>query len=89
MKRIFEVHFEGTAVIELDEHVIDVVDDEWRLHLYDLNTPQEIAEHIGYNLVINQARLSHLDGWADQPNENAKIIESPDWEIDAYEVRNE
>lgn len=78
-KRIFEIEIQATAIIELDDRVIDVVDDEWRSQLYDLFTPEDIAKHIAYNLLINKWGLSTLDGWADQPDENAKVIDEPDW----------
>ena len=74
-KRRFEVSFAFDAIIELDDKVIDVVDDEWRSQLYDLHTPEDIAEHIAFNLVINCGRLSMLDGWADQPDDNAEMID--------------
>lgn len=73
-KRKFRVTFEGDAVIELDDAVINQVDDEWRKHLYDLNTPTEIAEHIAFNFVCNHASLSQLDGWANLPDDFARII---------------
>lgn len=52
-KRTFELEFTGTATIELDDAVIDAVDDDWRAVFYQLHTPEEIARHVGYNLVIN------------------------------------
>ncbi len=73
-KRQFKIEFAGTATIELDDQVIDVVDDEWRSSLYNLHTPEEIAEHIAYNFIFNIDRLSSLDGWADQPDSNARLI---------------
>lgn len=76
----FTVVFEVTAEIELDEQVISVVDDEWRSALYPLNDDEDIAEHIAYNFVRNNARLSQLDGWADQPDSNAKLI-NEDWKV--------
>jgi hypothetical protein len=72
------------AWIELDQAVIDAVDDNWREMFYDIHTPEEIAAHIAYNMVINNLKLSQLDGWADQPNSNAKILEWPD--LDAYDI---
>lgn len=78
-KRLFRVRWDVEAEVELDDHVIDVVDDEWRSYLYDLNTPGEIAEHVANNL-IRGARLSILDGWADQPDTNARIIDV-DWDF--------
>lgn len=69
-KRTFHVEFSGT--LELDDSVIDAVDDEWRAALYQLNTPEEIAEHIAYNLARG-ADLTQLDGWADQSDDKAKL----------------
>jgi hypothetical protein len=91
VKRKFHVGFgdRGSIVIELDEKVISVVDDVWRSQLYDLHTSEEIAAHIAANLVKG-FRLSRLDGWADQPDENARIIENnlippEDLEVDYVE----
>jgi hypothetical protein len=78
-KRKFEIEMTVTATIELDNEVIDVVDDKWRSQLYNLRTPEEIARHIAYNMVANQANLSSIDGWADQSDDNAKFIVFPQW----------
>ncbi len=79
-KRLFEVEFTGMVVLELDDAVIDAVDDDWRKVLYDLQTPEEIADMVAFNLVINGYKLSGLDGWSNQPDENAKIVEDADWD---------
>jgi hypothetical protein len=93
--RIFEVDFDvygvyvDTATIQLDERVIDAVTDEWRSNFYNLHTPEEIAQHIAYNIVIHKWKLSDLDGWADMPDEYAKIMEWPNldqWETTAKEL---
>ena len=64
-----------TGIIEIDNHLIEMVDDEWRSVLYDLKTPEDIAAHLGYNFFVNGIRsLSRLDGWADQPDTMFKII---------------
>ena len=97
MKRKFNLHFsvysEGVdiAVIELDQQVFDAVDDEWRSMLYDLRTDKQIVEHVGYNLICNRIKLSQMDGWADQPNDNARVLVWPDlnqWDIEVYEITN-
>ena len=80
-KRRFRIEFTGGAMIELDDAVMDTVTDEWRSVFSNLHTVEDIAEYIGYNLVINNAHLSMLDGWADQPDDNAIVIEWPDWDI--------
>jgi hypothetical protein len=82
MKRKFRLEFSGAAIIELDQAVIDVVDDEWRKDLYNLRTPEQIAEMVGRCMVCNGWRLSAMDGWADQPDTNARIISGPDWETE-------
>jgi hypothetical protein len=86
-KRKFYIEFSGTAKIELDDAVIDVVDDQWRRDLYNLNTPEEIAGMIGRCMVLNGWSLHSMDGWTDQPDSNARIIYEPDWEIEAVEAR--
>jgi hypothetical protein len=84
MTRKFKVKIIVWGELQLDEAVIDVVDDEWRSSLYDLHTPEEIAEHVAHNLQRG-ARLSMLDGWADQNDMNA-IFDEYDWEVYAEEV---
>lgn len=86
-KRKFEITISGTGVIEIDDEVINVVDDAWREMLYELNTPEEIAEHLGYHLIINDAKLTQLDGWADMPNEYAEVKDYPQWEAQATEMK--
>ena len=88
-KRKFRIIFSGEAEIELDDAVIAVVDDEWRSYLYNLKTPEEIASHIGYNFIFNNARLSMLDGWADQPDSNVKYEGLDDLEIEAKELADD
>ena len=83
--RTFEIRIDCVAKIQLADEVIDAVDDEWRGYLYNLYTPDKIAAHIGYNLIANRIPLSHMDGWADQPDENAKVLEL-DWDVTACEV---
>lgn len=98
-KRRFRLSFgawggliDDSAVIELDDRVIEAVDDEWRAVFCDLHTPEDIAKHVGFNLIFNLAPLSSLDGWADQPDSNARVLHWPDWdclEIEAEEIRGE
>jgi len=80
MKHKFEVTFTVTAKIELDDDVITAVDSEWRSQFYNLDSINDIAEHIAYNL-LRGASLSRLDGWADQPDTNARLLDE-DWELD-------
>jgi hypothetical protein len=73
MSRTFEIKLTIYATLVLNDKVIDVVDDEWRDSLYNLYTPEDIAEHIGRNFILNADHLSSLDGWADQPDSNAHL----------------
>ncbi len=88
-KKRFRIEFTGEAVIELDDAVIDTVTDEWRSVFYNLRTVEDIAEHIGYNLVIRNRRLDQLDGWADISNELARIIELPEWKLFCIDMEEE
>lgn len=89
-KRVFEVTVKKTIMLELDDAVINAVinavDDEWRSQLYNLHEPEEIAEMIGRCMVLFGSDLSDLDGWADQPKENARILETVDEDVEAQEV---
>jgi hypothetical protein len=88
--RYFKVRVEGEAIIKLDQAVIDVVDDYWREWLYDLYTPEEIAAHVGANMICHNWPLHQMDGWADQPDENAQFEEYPSWEvIEVEELKND
>lgn len=66
-----EIKFDG--IIEINDDVINSIDDEWREMFYDLTTPQEIAEHIAFNIIVNNAGLSRLDGFANFPDEFENI----------------
>lgn len=66
-----DIHFEG--VIELDDRVTASVNENWRAFFYNLTTTQEIAEHIAYNMVVNDATLSRLDGFANLPDDYAVL----------------
>lgn len=81
MSRKFEVTIEITVLVELEDAVIEAVDDEWRSVFYSLHTPEAIAGHIAYNLAVNRWPLSSLDGWADQPDKNAKLLTFPEGEV--------
>lgn len=72
MTRKFEIEYTVRATIEVADQVIDVVDDEWRRDLYNLRTPEEIIEMVARNMIQGRS-LSELDGWADQPDNNAKL----------------
>ncbi len=73
--------------LELDDEVINRVDDEWRKALYDLRNESDIAEHIAYNLVMNNARLSQLDGWADMNDSQARATDTTlvEWNVDSID----
>lgn len=79
-KQRFNVKLMADAIIELDDAVIAAVDNDWRDQFYNLVTSQQVAKHVAYNLIVNNAKLSQLDGWADQPDENAKLI-TQEWEF--------
>lgn len=89
MKRKFEVEMRVLAVVELDDAVIEAVDDEWRSMFYKLHTPEDIAEHIAYNLIINKWPLSSLDGWANLPDDFAKLVEVECDLFEAVELKEE
>lgn len=68
--RVFEI----AVTFDIDDAVYAVVDDEWRSVFYDLNTKDEIADHIAFNLLRGRT-LSQLDGWANMPDSMARLID--------------
>ena len=66
-----DIHFKG--MIEIDDAVINNVDDSWRKMFYDFTTPQQIAEHIAFNMIVNDATLSQLDGFANLSDDMAVL----------------
>lgn len=81
----------GLGIVDIHEDAISRVDNEWRSMLYELHTPEEIAEHIAHNLINNNIGLSQMDGWADMPDNYARVIRYPDidFELRAMEIKNE
>jgi hypothetical protein len=77
--RKFRVIVEAEFEIEVADPVIDAVDDEWREQLYDLDGVEEIVGHVALNMAVNNAKLSELEGWADQPDDNAKVTSRIEW----------
>ena len=67
-----DIHFEGS--IELDDKVIANVDDSWRKLFYDFHTPQQIAEHIAFNMIVNDLTLSRIDGFANLSDDLANLV---------------
>lgn len=86
MTRRFRITWVVTQEIDLEEEVIDTVDDEWREHLYPLNTEEDIVAHIAGNFLDGNRSLSMLDGWADQPDSNARLIDLDHYVYDVKEI---
>jgi len=74
-KRTFDVEFHSLVTIELDDNVIKAgaSDDFFSVMGFKM-TPHEVASHIAYQKLFNSATLSQLDGFADLPDDNARII---------------
>ena len=89
MKRLFKIiiSHEIEFDLELDDAVLGAVNEEWRKSFYNLTTDDEIASHISLNMCRYRLTLSDLDGFADQPNSNAIIIDRhDDYDITAEAV---
>jgi len=71
----FEVELTVFCTIEIAQSVLDgVLTDEWRAQFYALTTPQDVADHLAYNMVVHRAGLSQLDGFADHPDRDARVF---------------
>lgn len=80
----FRIKVIGEAILEIDESVIKTVDQDWRDNWYPYDTPEEIAEHIGYNMLVNNFTLSQIDGFADL-FDSSVTLSNIDWETSVEE----
>lgn len=80
MKKTFTVEMNCVIDISIDESVLKRVAD--KSMPYDFASEQDIANHIAYNMVVNQACLSLMDGFADM-DDNLAQIDYIDWELDS------
>jgi hypothetical protein len=73
--RRFKVVKVLTVELSVDQRLLDeVLTDEWRASFYKLRTPADVADHLAYNLMQGRP-LATLDGFADQPEERARLHE--------------
>lgn len=79
-------HVAVSCIIEIDSDVIRSVDKEWRSRFYDLSTPEEVAQHLAFNLLVNCAHLSQLDGFADK-SDGAVSLPRNLINVEAEEIR--
>lgn len=75
MKKTYKVRVIQEVELEIDSKIIKAVDENWRKTFYKhVKTPQDIANHIGYNVLVNDAQLSNLDGFANLSNNLVKVL---------------
>jgi len=74
-KKIYNTRLVCDVQIEIDDAVIEAGQSEDFKKVFGAKMkPQDVANHIAYNILVNSARLSQLDGWADLPDDNVRII---------------
>jgi hypothetical protein len=79
--RRFEVTV--TQTVEIDDAVFaEVAEGDWRSTFYNLTTDEEVAAHVGGNLVRGWS-FKQLDGFARLPDSAAKLH---DWYSEATEI---
>jgi hypothetical protein len=82
----FKIEFMITADLEISPEVFEQIDEDWKNTFYNLETPEEIAEHISYNM-LRGCNLSNLDGFANLSNNFAKLT-NIDYEPESVEKIN-
>ena len=83
MKKYYMIDLATRCVVEIDDSVIDLaMTKEWQDKFYYFGTREDAVMHIAYNLIVNNPRLSMLDGWADMDDNLARVPTSPEWDID-------
>ncbi len=57
--------------------------DGWRDHLYQLETPADVFQHLAFNCIANGVeRANRLDGWADLEHDRLTMEVSRDIEFE-------
>jgi hypothetical protein len=72
----FKVTYEVTVELDIDRSVIkEATSADWRKSFYDLHTPEDVADHIGFNAIANDIRdVTALDGFAHIEKGKVKYI---------------
>lgn len=64
--------------IEITQKLLDsVLTDEWRKYFYHFTRPEDVAEHLAFNLVRGCSTIRTLDGFANQAID-AAVISRPE-----------
>ncbi len=84
--RRFRVRIEREVEIGISEDVLRATaSQEWIESIGDFGKdPLRVAEHLAHNLVTNDLRLQQIDGYADQPDDAARVVDDswPDYEAE-------
>ncbi len=74
-----------TATVEIDDAVFVEVNDDWRNTFYDLRDDDDVAAHVGGNLIRGWS-FKQLDGFGLLPDDAARSLD--DWVAEAEEIRS-
>lgn len=75
----FTSTFTVTIETEVSQELLEAVTTpEWQ-SLYNLPTPQDVADHLAYNFARNGLTLGLVDGFADRDPKGARLV-SEHWE---------
>lgn len=86
-RKEYEITIEGTATITIDDEVIERgLSEEFTQYIGKMKDNEAVIKHIAYNLIVNRAKLTQLDGFADMDDDKAQInLNGIDWSVDVYE----
>ena len=69
-----QVVYTTYASIDINKKVFEQVDEEWKKTFYNLESKEEIIEHVTTNL-LRGFKLSQMEGFADLPDSYAKLMD--------------
>jgi len=79
--RRFTSRFHVTVEIEISERLLEEVSKpDWQSSFYDLKTPQDVADHIAYNVARSNSAKS-LDGFA-HIEDGDVVVHGEHWDED-------
>lgn len=80
-RKEFRVKLTCYVTLRISPTVLAGVDDGWRQTYYQLHSDEDVAQHIAYNMVVNDLSLQQIDGFADRKEREAEVFDT-EWDTE-------
>lgn len=82
----------GQGIIEIDNEIIEEgLSEEFKKYFYDLRTPEGVASHLAWAMVVRGYEPEQIEGWTNLNKDTVVITRYPsgydDFEVTAEEIK--